>query len=376
MNSLSSRLDSVLETALAADRLVGAVVLVSIDGELAYSRALGMRDRAAGSPMQRDTVFRLASITKTFVTAAAMRLVEEGIVGLDEPTSLWLTRFHPLLPDGSEPEMTLHHLLTHTSGLGYGFAQGPGHPYHALGVSDGLDSSVETLHENLARLAKAPLHFAPGERWEYGLSLDVAGHLLEASSGVPLIEIMRHAVIEPLGLRDLGFVAKDPGRLAVPYALEASGPVPMTDPYALVYEDGTSTVFSPGRALAPQLYPSGGSGMVGTADEVLALLEALRLDGAGILSPESAAQMLSLQVGPEAEANGPGWGFGLGGAVLADPAAAGVPFHPGTYAWGGVYGHQWFVDPEAGITCVALTNTAPEGQGGPTAKAIVDAIYA
>ncbi|MDN4473957.1 serine hydrolase domain-containing protein [Demequina zhanjiangensis] len=376
MTSLSSRLDAVLDTALAADRLVGAVVLVAVDGEVAYARAAGMRDRASGSSMTRDTVFRLASITKTFVTAAAMRLVEEDIVGLDEPTSLWLTRFHPRLPDGSEPEMTLRHLLTHTSGLGYGFAKRPGHPYHALGVSDGLDSSVETLHENLARLAKAPLHFTPGERWEYGLSLDVAGHLLEASSGVPLIEIMRHAVIEPLGLRDLGFVAKDPERLAVPYALEASGPIPMTDPYSLMYEDGTSTVFSPSRALSPQLYPSGGSGMVGTADEVLALLEALRRGGRGIMSEESARAMLSAQVGAEAQANGPGWGFGLGGAVLVDPEAAGVPQSAGTFAWGGVYGHQFFVDPEAGITCVALTNTAPEGQTGPTARAIVDAIYA
>ncbi|WNM24324.1 serine hydrolase domain-containing protein [Demequina capsici] len=375
MTALAARLDAAIDAALEAERLVGCVVLVAVDGAVAYARAAGMRDREAGAPMQRDSIFRLASVTKTFVTAAAMRLVEENVVGLDEPTSLWLTRFHPLLPDGTEPDMTLRHLLTHTSGLGYGFAQQPGHPYHALGVSDGLDSSVETLHENLDRLAQAPLHFAPGERWEYGLSLDVAGHLLEASSGVPLIEIMRHAIIEPLGLHDLGFVAKDLHRLVVPYALDASGPVRMTDPYVLRYEDGTSTVFSPSRATSPQLYPSGGSGMVGTADEVLKLLEALRRDGQGILTPDSAGQMMSMQVGPENECNGPGWGFGLGGAVLADPAVAQVPHSPGTFVWGGAYGHHWFVDPAERITTVILTNTAPEGMDGPSAAAITQAVY-
>ncbi len=350
-------------------------MLVSVDGELAYSRAFGMRDREAGASMQRDAVFRLASVTKTFVTVAAMRLVEEGVVGLDEPTSLWLTRFHPLLEDGTEPDMTLRHLLAHTSGLGYGFAQQPGHPYHALGISDGLDASVPSMHDNLDRLAKAPLHFAPGARWEYGLGLDVAGHLLEASAGVPLAEILRHAVFEPLGMHDAGFLAKDPSRLAAAYAASASSPVLMSDPFSLDNGDGTSTVFSPGRALDPHVYPSGGSGMVATADEVMRLLEALRLHGGGILSPESVREMMSLQVGAEAEAGGEGWGFGLGGAVLADPVAAGVPHSEGTYMWGGAYGHHWFVDPSAGITCVIMTNTAHPGAESPTNRAIVEAVY-
>ncbi len=375
MTTLRSRLDATLDTALAAERLVGGVVLVSVDGELAYERAFGMRDREAGVPMTRDTVFRLASVTKVFVTVAAMRLVEEGVVGLDEPMSHWLPRFRPALPDGTAPDISLRHLLTHTSGLGYGFAQKPGHAYHALGVSDGLDGAVKTMDENLARLAQAPLHFAPGERWEYGLGHDVAGALLEASSGVELAEIVRHAVIAPLGLHDLGFLAKDPARLAVPYASGVSAPVRMTDPFSWEDEDGSAVVFSPGRALDPEAYHSGGSGMVGTAREVLALLEALRLRGEGVISPESAREMMSLQVGPEAETNGPGWGFGLGGAVLADPEAAGVPHSEGTFVWGGAYGHHWFIDPSAGISCVSLTNTSPEGMDGPTVRAIVESIY-
>ncbi|WP_200806245.1 serine hydrolase [Demequina sp. NBRC 110052] len=375
MSRLTARLDEAIDTAITAERLVGCVVLVRREGVDVYSRAAGLRDREAGLPMERDTIFRLASVSKLFTATAAMRLVQEHVVELDEPIDMWLRRFRPALTDGTVPTITLAHLLTHTSGLGYRFGQPDDHPYHALGVSDGLDARVRDLDENLARLAQAPLHFAPGAAWRYSLGLDVTGALLAAASGVTFPEVMRHAVLGPLELRDTGFAVRDPERLAVPYADGDERPVRMTDPHELVEGDEGVVTYSPGRALDPEAYPSGGAGMAGTADEVLRLLEALRTGGGPVLRAENAAAMLEDRVGPGAEADGPGWGFGFAGAVLDDPEAARVPHAPRTVEWGGAYGHHWFIDRDAGLTAVILTNTTLEGMSGPSRKAIVQAIY-
>ncbi|WP_342640226.1 serine hydrolase domain-containing protein [Rhodoligotrophos ferricapiens] len=370
----SARLDTALQKALAEHRIVGAVVLVAQHGEVIYRKAAGFADREARREMRPDMIFRLASIAKPIVTAAAMRFVEEGLLTLDAPVTKWLPNFRPALPDGSRPAITIHHLLTHTSGLGYSFLEPADGPYHQLHISDGLDQPGLSLDENLSRLAVAPLYFKPGSSWRYSLGIDIVGGILEKIDGRGLPEIVREKVTAPLSLQDTGFSVVDLSRLAVPYADGHPEPVRMTDGIAVSLY-GLAATFAPSRILDAQSYPSGGAGMAGTADDVLRFLEAIRTGGAPILKAETIKTMTMEHVGPQAETQGPGWGFGYGWAVLVDPAAAGSPQAPGTLQWGGAYGHKWFIDRANGLSVVALTNTTFEGMTGKFTIDIRDAVY-
>lgn len=369
-----ARIDAAIDKALADRRIVGAVVLVAQGGDIVHRRAAGHLDREAGVAMREDAIFRLASITKPIVAAATLRLVEEGRLDLDAPVTAWLPDFRPALPDGTVPDIRLRHLLTHTSGLSYGFLEPAESAYHRLKVSDGLDQPGLTLHDNLSRLAAAPLAFAPGTGWRYSLGLDVLGGVLEKVEGRGLADIVRDRVTAPLGLVDTGFAVRDAGRLAKPYADGTPEPVAMTDGMRVPFFDTVAT-FAPSRILDAASYPSGGAGMAGTAGDVLTFLEAIRTGGAPILRAETVERMASDQVGAEAETQGPGWGFGHGWAVLVDPAPTGTPQAAGTLQWGGAYGHSWFVDRANALTVVALTNTAFEGMSGAFPAEIRDAVY-
>jgi CubicO group peptidase (beta-lactamase class C family) len=372
--ALKARLDPVIDRAIAEHRLVGTVVLVARDGKVVYRRAAGLADREAERPMREDAVFRFSSVTKPFVSAAAMRLVEQGKLRLDDPVTKYLPDFRPKLADGTQPVITVRQLLNHTSGLTYGLAEPTSHPYHALGVSDGLDRSGITLDENLRRLAKAPLGFPPGSTWRYSLAIDVLGGVMEKAAGAPLPQVVADTVTKPLGLADTGFVARDPARLAVAYVNAQPAPKRMTENMD-VSLGATAVRFAPSRATDATAFPSGGAGMVGTAGDVLTFLETLRRGGAPILEPATVATMMKDQVGVQAATQGPGWGFGYGWAVLDDPAAAKTPQGAGTIQWGGVYGHSWFVDPQNRLTVVALTNTAFEGMNGAFTTQLRDAVY-
>jgi CubicO group peptidase (beta-lactamase class C family) len=372
--ALATRLDKVVDTAVAEQRLVGTVVLVARDGKVVYHRAAGLADREAGRPMREDAVFRFSSVTKPFVTAAVMKLAEDGKLNLDDPVTRWLPDFRPKLADGTEPAITLRQLLTHTSGLTYGLAETPSHPYHRLGVSDGVDAAGIGLDENLRRLGQAPLAFPPGSAWRYSLGLDVLGSVLEKATGKPLPQVVAETVTGPLGLADAGFVARDPARLTAAYYNAQPAPKRMTDNLD-VSLGATAVRFAPSRATDKTAFASGGAGMVGTAGDVLTLLEAVRHGGAPILKAATVAEMTRDQVGAQAATQGPGWGFGYGWAVLDDPAVAKTPQGAGTLAWGGVYGHNWFVDPQARLTVVIMTNTAFEGMNGPFTKEVRDAVY-
>lgn len=372
--ALKARLDPVIDRAIAEHRLVGTVVLVARDGKVVYRRAAGLADREAERPMREDAVFRFSSVTKPFVSAAAMRLVEQGKLRLDDPVTKYLPDFRPKLADGTEPAITIRQLLNHTSGLSYGLAEPASHPYHTLGVSDGLDRSGITLDENLHRLAKAPLGFPPGSAWRYSLAIDVLGGVMEKAAGAPLSQVVTDTVTKPLGLADTGFVARDPARLAVAYVNAQPVPTRMTENME-VSLGATAVRFAPSRATDKTAFPSGGAGMVGTAGDVLTFLETLRTGGAPILEPATVATMMKDQVGVQAATQGPGWGFGYGWAVLDDPAAAKTPQGAGTIQWGGVYGHSWFVDPKNRLTVVALTNTAFEGMNGAFTTQLRDAVY-
>ncbi|EJT07240.1 serine hydrolase domain-containing protein [Rhizobium sp. CCGE 510] len=374
-SSLGAAVDTAIASALDEKRLVGTVVLVARDGEIIHRRAAGLADRENRLAMREDMIFRLASITKPIVTIAAMRLVEQARIGLDDPVTRWLPEFRPKLPDGSEATIRLRHLLTHTSGLGYSFSEEDGGPYISAGISDGLDQPGLPLAENLRRIASVPLRFTPGSDWQYSLAMDVLGGVIEAETGVALEEAVAELVTRPLGLADTAFSVRDRSRLAAAY-MDASPEPALMGENALVMSQMGPIRFAPNRIFDPSSYHSGGGGMAGTAADVLAVLETIRRGGGPLLSNETVRMMMTDQAGGYRQHHEPGSGFGFGWSVITDPAEAGVPFPKGTLKWGGVYGHSWFIDPVNGLTVVALTNTTLEGMWGKFTVDLREAIYA
>lgn len=374
-SSLASAVDAAITSALDDKQLVGTVVLVARDGEIVHRRAAGLADRENDVAMREDTIFRLASITKPIVTIAAMRLVEQARIGLDDAVTRWLPDFRPRLPDGGEATIHIRHLLTHTSGLGYRFSEEECGPYIRAGVSDGLDQPGLPLAENLRRIASAPLRFAPGSDWQYSVALDVLGGVIEAETGLPLGEAVAELVTRPLGLVDTAFSVRDRSRLAAAYMNASPEPELMGEEAEVTALMG-SIRFAPNRIFDPASYHSGGAGMAGTAGDILAILETIRKGGAPLLSSETVRMMMTDQAGGHRQQYEPGSGFGFGWSVITDPVEAGVPFPAGTLKWGGVYGHSWFIDPVNGLTVVALTNTTLEGMWGKFTVDLREAIYA
>lgn len=378
---MDERVGQVMDAAIARGRLVGATVLVSVDGKTIVRRATGLANREAAEPMGPGTLVRLASLTKPVVTAVALALAEQGVLSLEDSVTRFLPDFRPVCADGSVPTITLRHLLTHTAGLSYGFAfPRDDNPYARAGISDGIDAPGMALDENLARLATVPLLFAPGEGWAYSLALDVMGGVLERAGGATLPELVQRHVGAKLGWTRTGFAVPDPDALCPPYADGRPLPVAMGAHYAMPRQLGggkvSEIVFAPDRVLDPRSYPSGGAGMVGTAEEFLLFVEALCSGGGPILLPESAAlfgrnAIGDLSMGPM----NAGMGFAIGAAVVEDPARARTPVSRGGFTWGGVYGHQWIADPARGVSIVMISNTALAGMAGAYPDAVRDAAY-
>jgi CubicO group peptidase (beta-lactamase class C family) len=349
------------------------VVLVARDGALAYARAAGQADVEAGRPMTRDAIFRASSLTKPIVTAAVLSLVEDGVVGLDDPVSRYLPDFQPKW-EGQAPTITLRHLLTHTAGLSYGFMQPADGPYLKLGVSDGMDQPGLGFRDELKRITQAGLFFPPGAAWLYSVGLDVLGAAIEEATGRSLPEVVRDRVTGKLGMADTGFSVSDPARLAKPYA-DGPPPKPMGATHTVPFAELSGIKFAPDRIFTEGSFPSGGAGMACSAPDFLTFLEAIRSGGAPVVSADMAQAMMTNQTGSHAiVTSGPGWGFGFGGAIMLDPAPSGSPLPAGAWMWGGVYGHSWFVDPAGKTSVVLMTNTSTEGMSGRLSQEVFAAV--
>ena len=272
---LAENVDQVIEAAFADQRLVGAVVLVAHRGQWLYRRAAGLADREAGRIMGEDSLFRLASVSKPIVSVAALSLVDEGRLALDEPIADWLPAFRPRLADGREARITPRQLLSHSAGLGYRFLEADADgPYARAGISDGMDLPGFDLAENLRRLASVPLLYEPGRAWGYSLATDVLGALVERVDGRPLAEALRQRVGIPAGMRDSGFLCADACRLAAVYVSDRPRPRRMAGRETVApFEDSVGIRFEPSRAFEPSAYASGGAGMIGSAGDVLRLLK-------------------------------------------------------------------------------------------------------
>lgn len=379
MSDLSSRVDAAYTSALNDKRLIGAVSVIMKDGEIAHRRAYGLADREASRPMKPDALFRLASVTKPIVTAAAMRMVELGQISLDAAVTDFLPDFKPKLPDGSAPTITLRHLITHTAGLSYDFMQPLDGPYNRLKVSAGADQPGLTMEEELRRAVEAGLTFPPGAAWLYSIGIDVLGAVMMKAAGLTLHQICDRHVFQPLRITDTGFKVADEKRLATPYSNDAPQPLRVPEEFKQPFLPNLAPIsFSLARAFDTKGFQGGGTGMVGSADDVARILDTVRSGGGQVVSKASAAAMMSNQIGPLRIVFDPtgNTAFGFGGSILLNPAATGSPLSPGSWQWGGVWGHSWFVDPTRKLTIVNLTNTMPEGMIGQLPRDVLAAVTA
>lgn len=374
---LKKRLDTVINEAIKNEKIVGATMIVARDGKIVYRRTAGFNDREAKKPLRESDVFRLASLTKLIVSTAALALVDERKLDLDDPVAKYLPGFRPKLTDGREPVITVRQLMTHTAGLTYTSYEKPGGPYHRLNVSMGADGVDVSLEENLRRIAAAPLLYEPGTSWGCSVATDVLGAIVAKAGGASLPEVVRRKVTAPLKMQDAAFTAKDTSRLVIPYADGRERPVRMTEQFAM--KDGDKELlFSQRKATEVDDYPSGGAGMVGTIDDYFRLLEVLRKGGSPILKPATARLIAENAIGEIPVSAYPvpdAWGWSLGASYLKDALGAKTPQSVGTWQWSGAYGHTYFVDPREKLTVVCMTDTAIAGMVGEFPTALVSAVY-
>lgn len=328
-------------------RISGAVVLIARREQIAYLKAYGLRDLEVGWPMETNTLFRIASMSKLVTSVGMMMLIEAGAAHLDDPVSKFIPEFASpsVIMQGDRNrrtrpatrEITIRHLLTHTSGITYRFVERfpLSTMYTEAGVCDGLVPHEGTIGEMVRVLARQPLWFNPGTAWEYGLSTDVLGYLIEVVSGRPLDHYLRERLFEPLGMADTGFHVPDDqrGRLAAVYAPAAGGGLQRIpdDPPVVA----GNLEYSPSHVYAhPGSYFSGGAGLVSTAVDYARLLQMLlnggELNGHRLLSPSGVRSMTTNAV------QSLGANFGLG-AVGISESSQWLEW-PESWYWGGVFG--------------------------------------
>lgn len=358
-SSMKDEVDAVVNQAIQEKRIVGAMILIYQDGKERYRGARGFSDRENNIPMTDNTIFRFSSLSKPITTIAVLRLIEAGKLNLDDQVTKWLPAFKPRTLDGKTPVITIRHLLTHTSGLSHAFLEPKNGPYHQLGISDGLDKVDFSLNENIRRLGEAPLLFKPGIFWNYSLGTDVLGAVIAQVEGKSLPEVVDEQVLIPLGMTHTGFILKEGFPVSTPYADHQPEPIRMVDgqeiPFGL-----SSIIFYPSRIFDKTAFPAGGGSISGTADDYVKFLESIRL-GTIPLKRESLAQLTSNQIGNLIIPTNIGWGWSLAFSILKNPILAKTPQSKGTYQWGGIWGHAWWVDPTNKLTVVILTNTSTGG---------------
>lgn len=348
--------------------LAGAVTLIWQAGTVLQVNEIGYRDVEAGLPMQRDTVFRIASMTKPITVAAAMTLVEEGKLALSDRVSRWLPELADMqvLTDPHGPldktvpamrQITIEDLMTHRSGLAYTFSvTGPiARAYNAVSLRQDADHW-------LADVAQLPLVHQPGERLTYSHSTEVLGIVLSRIEGKPLQEVLTERVFGPLGMTDTGFYVSPQARrrAATMYQLDADNRL-------------SHDVMGP-APIAPPRFSQGGGGLWSTADDYLAFVRMLlgggEVDGVRVLSEDSVRAMRTDQL-TEAQKRSPflgmpywqGRGFGLNLSVVTDPAQSTPLFGPGgvgTFTWPGAFGTWWQADPTADLILIYLIQNAPD----------------
>lgn len=366
-----ARIDTLLQLYVDQGKLPGAVAIVARHGRVAWSGAFGMADREAARPMTPDALFRIASQSKAVTSVAAMILVEEGRLRLNEPVSKYIPGFanarvavatdtgRALVP--AHRPITIRQLLTQTAGLSYGTDSLIREDYRAAGLGPAagygwyLADKAEPVCSTMERLATLPLAAQPGEAWIYGYASDVLGCVVERVSGMALDRFLRQRIFTPLRMSHTWFFPPESlhGRVTAVYAVTPEGALVRAPDGAMGqgdYIDGPRQDFS------------GGAGLVSTAGDYARFLQMLlgggELDGARILSPATVALMTADQV--DTLYHVAGMGFGLGFEVLEQPGLAGQFGTKGRYGWGGAYGTNYWVDPADDLIVVLMLQALPQ----------------
>jgi CubicO group peptidase (beta-lactamase class C family) len=366
-------LDAHIQGYIDAGKLPGALVLVARKGEVAHFSAMGMADVERGVPVSPDTIFRIYSMTKPLTSIALMQLHERGLVQLNDPVHKYIPAWEGqrVYVSGEYPDfqtretdraMTVRDLLSHQSGLTYGAFDAS--PLDSAYTARAPLSPRGTLDDMVEKLSDLPLKFSPGTRWNYSVSTDVCGYLIQVISGQRLDDYFAEHITGPLGMVDTAFqvAPENVARFAANYSPSDDGGLKLVDdPQA-------------SRYCGPQTFLSGGGGLTSTASDYWRFAQALanggELDGVRIIGRKTLELMTSnhladggdlssVAFGAWSETTYDGVGFGLGFSVTLDPAKSQVAGSPGEFSWGGAASTAFFVDPAEELVFVFMTQLMP-----------------
>jgi CubicO group peptidase (beta-lactamase class C family) len=381
------RIGDAIQRSIDAGRIAGAVSLVARHGKIVYFKAFGMADREAKKPMRTDNIFRLCSMTKPITSAAVMILYEEGRFTLNEPVSDFVPEFKnmkvldpPVPQDKTSPPgvlvdakrpITIFHLLTHTSGLTYPWNARLGKAYADAGIGTGLLQQEGSTGDSVKKLASLPLLFQPGAAWEYSLSDDVLGYLVERASGMPFDRFLEERVFKPLGMKDSYFFLPDDKvqRLAAAYTYYPDKGLQLF-PEGKVIKEGNLAYASDYPYRGPRTYLSGGGGLCSTTEDYYRFCQMMlnggELNGTRLLSRKSVELMsLNHNQGKLDE-----FGYGLGFGVNSEPRFLTELGSVGAYYWGGFFYTSFVIDPKEDMVAIFMGQLHPTGDLNLDAKAI------
>lgn len=363
-----ARLTETLENYVEQEKLPGTVTLVARSGKIIYFDATGRSDMERDIPMEKNSIFRIASQTKALVSVGVMILQEEGKLLISDPVGKYIPAFSSTtvavpeadgaytVVDAYRP-ITLRDLLTHTSGIGYG--QGiAADLWKQAGIQGWYFADrEEPILETVTRMAALPFDAQPGEQFVYGYNTDILGAVIEIVSGEPLDVFLKRQIFDPLGMHDTYFYLPEEKkeRLAVVYSASGDGLEPSPDPGGMIgqghYADGPRTSYS------------GGAGCLSTALDYATFLQMMlnkgTYNGQRILSPKSVELMTVDHIGAGKFPWDEGTGFGLGFSILEDLGARGSLGTEGSYGWGGAYHSTYWVDPVEELVVVYFTQLIP-----------------
>ena len=359
-----ARIKATLKADVDAKKIPGAVLLVARHGKVVQYEAVGRIDPAGATPMTRDGIFRIYSMSKPITSVAAMMLVEDGKLKLDDPVGKYIPAFDDVKVGVEKTDaatgkttldlvaprrrMTVHDLLRHTSGLSYGFF---GSSLAKTAYDDARLLAEDIDNAAFAeKIAKLPLAWQPGSTWEYSHSTDILGRVVEVASGQSLYQFEKQRILDPLGMKDTSF-----------YVADATKFPRVAEPFADDRNFGLHADFFDPRAVSK--WESGGGGMMSTAMDYARFAQMMlnggTLDGKRYLGPKTVAFMTSDHLSPAVVRTplylpGPGYGFGLGFAVRTATGEAAFPSDVGTYYWGGAGGTYFWVDPKSDLVVVLM----------------------
>jgi CubicO group peptidase (beta-lactamase class C family) len=366
-----ARIDAYIKNEIAGNKIPGAIMMIQRDGKTAYFSSFGVRDPDTKQPMTPDTIFRIYSMSKPITTVAAMMLVEEGKLQLDDPLSKYIPAFANVkvgvekkAEDGTmglelvaaKRPITIQDLMRHTSGLTYGFF-GEGLVKKAY-VNANLGEGDPDNAEFAERIARLPLVYQPGTTWDYSQSTDILGRVIEVVSGKSLYQFEKERLLDPLGMKNTAFYVTDPAKQSL-----------VAEPFPNDRTIGAAAVMSDPRV--QRKLESGGGGMVSTIADYARFAQMIlnggALDGRRYLSPKTIAYMGSNHTGPGSGVTpgpyylpGPGFGFGLGFAVRTDAGASAVEGSVGEMNWAGAGGTSFWIDPKENMFVVFMAQTVTQ----------------